>query len=247
MKRMNSFAFIVLLSLVGCQEGANSPADSATGEGGSMARFAISGEYLYTLSGENLRLFDIHNTYMPAEVKSLPIGSGVETLFPYGNFLFFGTTTGMLIFDKTDPTSPKFISRYDHITSCDPVVVEDTLAYVTLRTGTNCWRSSNRLEIISLSTITAPKMIAEYPMFNPHGLGIDNGTLFICDGDAGLKIYDATDPLDLVLKKTYASINAYDVIPEKKLLIMTGEDGIYQYDYSNIDSVKFVSKLEVAK
>ncbi len=30
-------------------------------------------------------------------------------------------------------------------------------------------------------------------MTEPYGLGIDNTTLFICDGSAGLKIYDITN------------------------------------------------------
>ena len=31
-------------------------------------------------------------------------------------------------------------------------------------------------------------------MTNPHGLGKSGDLLFICDGNAGLKIYDASDP-----------------------------------------------------
>ena len=30
-------------------------------------------------------------------------------------------------------------------------------------------------------------------MNEPYGLGIDNGTLFVCEGEFGLKVYDATD------------------------------------------------------
>ena len=41
-------------------------------------------------------------------------------------------------------------------------------------------------------------------MTNPHGLTKDNNLLFICDGKDGLKMYDAADPLNIVLKKAIA-------------------------------------------
>jgi hypothetical protein len=71
--------------------------------------------------------------------------------------------------------------------------------------------------------------------------------LFICDGDAGLKVYDASDPKSLVVKATYPGINTYDVIPNNNLLIMTGDSGIYQYDYTNREQIKFMSKLSIVK
>jgi hypothetical protein len=32
-------------------------------------------------------------------------------------------------------------------------------------------------------------------MSEPYGLGIDDSVLFVCDGAAGLKIYNASDPM----------------------------------------------------
>jgi hypothetical protein len=244
--KINSIALLLLsVWLVACQgNGVNAPSDTnITGKGGSMARFAIAGDYLYTIAGENLGLFDISDAARPQVAKSILLGANVETIFPYQDKLFFGTTTGMLIYDNARPLTPQYISRFDHITSCDPVVVEGTYAYVTLRSGMRCNRGANRLDIVDLTDIAAPKLVVSYDMYNPHGLGIDNGTLFVCDGDAGLKVYDASDPKSLTVKATYRSINAYDVIPDQNLLIMTGESGIYQYDYT--DSVRFISKIVV--
>lgn len=86
-------------------------------------------------------------------------------------------------------------------------------------------------------------------MHNPHGLGIDNGTLFICDGAAGLKVYDATDPLQITANQLahFADIQTYDVIPYNGLLMMIGADGLYQYDYSDLEELQLISTIPVIK
>ncbi|MDQ1296229.1 MAG: hypothetical protein QG611_207, partial [Bacteroidota bacterium] len=81
------------------------------------------------------------------------------------------------------------------------------------------------------------------------GLGKDGDLLFICDGSAGLKIYNASDPAKITdhLITSYPSINAYDVIPIGNVLVMIGDDGLYQYDYSNIQNISLLSSILVEK
>ena len=145
------------------------------------------------------------------------------------------------------PVDPEYVSSYWHVTSCDPVVVEGNYAYITLRTGNRCETDVNQLDIVDIHKLDSPKKIKSYPMYNPHGLGIDNGTLFVCDGDEGLKIYDARDPLNLKANKIahFEDINTFDVIPVNDLLIMIGNDGLYQYDYSNRDQITLLSMIPI--
>ena len=84
-------------------------------------------------------------------------------------------------------------------------------------------------------------------MHNPHGLGIDNGTLFLGDGEGGLKIYDVKDPLQLANNQLahFPEINTFDVIPLTSNLIMIGEDGLYQYDYSDLSDIQLLSMIPV--
>ena len=86
-----------------------------------------------------------------------------------------------------------------------------------------------------------------YAMSEPYGLGIDEKTLFVCDGQAGLKIYDATDPLriDMNMLKNYTNLKAYDVIPYNNILIMIAQDGIYQYDYADLQNIRLLSKIPI--
>lgn len=84
-------------------------------------------------------------------------------------------------------------------------------------------------------------------MYGPQGLGIDDDLLFICDGDAGLKIYNAADPLAIVQLAIFPSIHAYDVIPMNDYLFMIGEDGFMLYDYSEIQDIKQIGIIPVVK
>lgn len=220
---------------------------STTGIGGSMARFTLSNDYLYALHNNTLKLFNLATVPGITTGNELYLDREVETLFPYQNKLFMGTTTGMLIYDVSSPAAPVFVSSFNHINSCDPVVIEGNYAYVTLRAGTACNGFSNQLDVVDISSLTNPFLVKSYPMFNPHGLGIDNHILFICDGDAGLKIYDATDPMTIHMHQIahFADIKTYDVIPVNGLLMLIGADGLYQYDYSDLDSLRLVSQIPV--
>ncbi len=220
---------------------------STTGIGGSMARFTLTNGYLYALHNNTLKLFNVNTTPGITTGNEVYLDREVETLFPYGNRLFMGTTTGMLVYDVSSPGSPTYISAFNHINSCDPVVIEGNLAYVTLRAGTQCNGFANQLDVIDISSITNPFLIKSYPMFNPYGLGIDNKILFICDGDAGLKIYDATDPMQIHMNQIahYADIKTFDVIPVNGLLMMIGAGGLYQYDYTNPQAITLLSHIPV--
>lgn len=220
---------------------------SATGTGGSMARFIIYEDILYVIDQSNLHMFDINNELSPISAGSTPIGWNIETVFIAREHLFIGSMTGMYIYSLKDPVNPDFVSTYWHVTSCDPVVVEGNYAYITLRTGNICETDVNQLEIVDIHKLASPIKIKSYPMHNPHGLGIEQGILFICDGDAGLKVYDASDPLNLNANQLahFTEINTFDVIPIEKHLIMIGEDGLYQYDYSDVKDINLLSMIPI--
>jgi hypothetical protein len=222
---------------------------SGVGIGGSMARFGIKDNVLYVVDNNTLKVFDITNKTNPVKQNDIYPGWGVETMFLTENNMFLGTTSGMVIFDISVPLMPVNRTFFTHARSCDPVFVDDTLAYVTLRTGTNCGGSLNVLDVVNIKNLTSPSVVMTYPMNNPHGLGKKGNTLFICDGTAGLKVYDAANPKQISshLIYTYPSINAFDVIPIGNVLVLIADDGLYQYDYSNVSNITLLSKIETVK
>ena len=228
--------------------GVNSGASGSTyGVAGSMARFMLYEDILFTIDDNEMHFFDIEESDNPLENGSIFVGWGIETLFPYGDKLFIGSRSGMMIYDLSNPLAPEKISEYWHITSCDPVVVDGDYAYVTLRAGNMCGAGTSQLDIIDISNLREPDLKKSYPMVEPYGLGIDKDVLFICDGKAGLKIYDASEPLKVGSRRlaSFPDINAYDVIPVNNILFMIGDDGLSQYDYSDIENITLLSVIEV--
>ncbi|WP_187262663.1 LVIVD repeat-containing protein [Pontibacter beigongshangensis] len=230
------------------QSFAAAPGGSGAGKGGSMARFTIAGNHLYTVSLSDLQVFDVSNAAEPQSGQKIRLGWGIETIFPYNDKLFIGSTTGMHIYDNSNPTSPQHLSTYAHVRSCDPVVVEGDLAWVTLRSGNACAGFTNQLDVIDVSNARSPKLLKTYPMQNPHGLGIDRSTLFLCEGQFGLKVFDVKNHLKVNenLLAHFKEHDAYDVIPLGTSLLMIGKDGLYQYDYSNPSQIKLLSKIPIA-
>ena len=236
------YQILPLLVLMACSKNSdpgNTQPGSSTGVGGSLARFALSADHLYTVSPSQLTAYNVSTAGNPVQQKKSELGFGVETIFPYKSNLFIGTEFGMQIMDISNPENPTFLSQYSHIRSCDPVVANDTHAFVTLRNGTTCARGINALDVIDITNLKSPKLVKSYPLTQPYGLALDGNNLFVCDG--GVKHFDATDVSNITLKSKII-IEATDVIANNGLLMVIGSDGIYQYDYSSGTPV-FLSKI----
>ena len=219
------------------------------GVGGSMARFITYDDYLYALeSSWKLKSINIANIDNLEVENELSLWGNVETVFIADDYLYVGTSNGMHILDLANPGAPNFLSTYQHITACDPVVVEGDIAYVTLRTGNWCGGTQNLLEVIDISDKYEPKRLSSFSMKKPYGLGIDNSTLFVCEGEYGLKVYDASDENSITshLIASFPGINAYDVIPLESFLFMIGEDGFYIYDYSDLNNIFILGSLLIS-
>lgn len=216
----------------------------ATGKGGSMARFAINGDYLYAVDHTDLITFNIQSD-SPDKINQKGVGWAIETIFPYRDNLFIGSESAMYIFELQNPANPEILSIYWHATACDPVVVEGDYAFITLRETERCPQGVNRLEVVDVGDLTQPRKVKFYNMISPHGLGIDNGDLFVSEGEHGLKIMDASDPENIRLLRHITDIKTFDVIPHNGVLMVTGESGIVQYDYSDINDLKHLSTIPV--
>jgi hypothetical protein len=219
------------------------------GVGGSMARFITYDDYLYALeSSWKLKSINIANTEDFKVENELSLWGNVETVFIADDYLYVGTSNGMHILDLVNPSSPNLLSTYQHITACDPVVVEGNRAYVTLRSGNLCGGAQDLLELINITNKYSPKLLYSFSMTEPYGLGIDEGTLFVCEGEYGLKVYDATFESSITshLIGSFPGIHAYDVIPLEDFLFLIGEDGFYIYDYSDLSNITILGSLPIS-
>jgi hypothetical protein len=232
----------------------NSSNIRSAGVGGSMARFTIIENYLYTVGRSTLSALNITNTNDPVVENTKSIGWNIETIYPFKNKLFIGGQNGMFIYDVSNPANPIFNGNFSHACFRDPVIADDKYAYVTLRAmgqqGT-CWNGlaaqRNELDIVNITNLSAPALVKIYDMTEPKGLSKDGNHLFICDGKDGLKVYNAADVLNLTLIKQIKNITPFDVIVQDGIAIVVADEGIFQYDYADINNIKLLSKIVVGR
>jgi hypothetical protein len=225
----------------GGREGGN------TGVNGSMSRFAWYQNYLYSVINNQMSIVDVSGIVPVKAAENIYIGWNVETIFSYKDNMFMGTPFGMAIYSVANPLKPEYMSFVSHVFGCDPVVVENDIAYVTVHSGNMCGQNANDLMIIDVSNVSSPRHIVTYAMTKPKGLAIDNGTLFVCDD--GLKIFNAEDPQTIMGNRLahYSGMEGFDVIAFNNILMMIADDGFYQYDYSDLTQIRQISKLPIVK
>ncbi len=231
--------------------GSSGGSANSSGVGGSLARFTISGEFLYTVDQTQMHVFGIEDAPNPSLRNTVNIGWGIETIFPYESNLFIGSQTGMFIYDITNPVSPVQLSVFEHARACDPVYVDGDRAYVTLRDGTTCQNFTNQLDVLDVSTLTAPRLLRSYDMHHPIGLSVVDNTLFLCEDDEGVKVFDVTE-WDQIADNQLAHVKgltAYDVItlPWLNIALVIGQDGLYQFDISDAKNLKQLSHIPVSR
>jgi hypothetical protein len=145
---------------------------------------------------------------------------------------------------QSSPTSPTMIGGFEHVRTCDPVIGDGNYAYVTLRSGTPCQGYTNELDILNITDMGNPQLVSVYKLLNnPRGLSKDNNNLFICDGPDGLKVFNVADATNVQFIKQLKDTETYDVIAENGVAIVIGSDGLYEYDYSDIQNIHLLSKL----
>ena len=231
-------------SLPGSQSfySASSSQTSATVTAGSMARFAAIDNYLYSVTTSTLNVINIADNANPLFVQKKNIGWDIETIFPYNNQLYIGAGSNMSIYSLADPVNPAAISWSGHWCSHDPVVADNDNVYVTSHDANVCGTKVNQLEVYSIDKAAgSPTLIKTYPMTYPQGLSKDGNLLFVCDD--GLKIYDATNVADLRLLQHLTGMTTYDVIADNNIAYVVAKEGLFQFDYSNKNNVRQLSKL----
>jgi len=247
---MKNILYIIAVILLGfgCTKNDSSGVGDSSGnagQGGSMAKFSVNGNHLFLINNHQLKTFDITNASQPSLVSNTDMGFGIETVFILGENLFVGANNGMYIYDISDPSHLVKLSFYQHITSCDPVVANDSLAFVTLNSASSCqWQGgANRLDVLDIANKLNPIQLSSVAMASPKGLAINHQYLYVCNAENGVKVFDYSNPKSLSLINMIQGIDSYDVIIRNSTLFLIGDDGLYQYDITDPNQITIISSL----
>jgi hypothetical protein len=234
---------IAILLITSCSKNSSvSNSSNSIGQGGSMARFTIANNHLYTVDGEYLSVFDISNTATPLFKNKIQIGFNIEAVFPFKDKLFIASNSAMYIYSIANPSSPSQESQVQHLTGCDPVVANDSVAYLTIHGGNQCGSTINQLQVYDIKNINYPQLVQSINLTNPMGLGMSGNTLYVCDNGTGLKVYDITDPYNPILKSTLTGENFIDVIlmdtpTMETYMICMLTNGVAYYNVTNPNQI----------
>jgi hypothetical protein len=231
-----ALAFVLLFGANSCtKDGAGAENGfSSVGAGGSLARFSIVGNYLYMVNRTELKAYLISNPSVPLLKSTIPLDWDIETIYPYNNKLYIGSQSGMYVFSIQNPEKPKLEGSVRHVRACDPVIGNDSVAYVTLRSfGTNCGSLTNVLNVYSLKQAN-PILVKSITMVNPIGLGMRDSALYVCDGNLGLTVFNIKNAFNPIPIDTIKDLTAQyrDVIPYNNTLISYVSNGIQLFDIS---------------
>jgi len=240
-------AFIGIANLTCSKDAATTyAAASGTGQGGSLARFTIVGNCLYTVDNEKLKVFSIIDPANPILKKTIDAGFEIETIYPFKDKLFIGSTSVIHIFSIDDPENPQKLSTAISPTvmrRCDPVVAKDSVAFATLRTNGPCGGMESKLVAFDIKNITNPIQRASISVSEPYGLGYADTILYVCDRYQGLLIFNIKNAYNPGLINSISGNWYLDVIPYYNTLICWVSDGVILYDISNPASPKFIAKI----
>ncbi len=246
----NILLSLLCLSFFSCGKDTLIGDSSTTGTGGSLARFIIVNDMMYVVTPDSLKTFSVSNALDPRLMNAQRIGwntgGDIETIFAFNNRLFIGSRTGMFLYSFKSGGVPKFEGQFQHTWGCDPVVANDTLAFVTLRNGRSCTAGlfeANELHVLDVKNVNYPKLLKTYPMTYPAGMGLDGKTLFVCDN--GLRIFDISSPLSMTQLNYLPKIDAVDVIAANGTLLIIGEKKLTQLDYRDLKNVKTISEFDL--
>lgn len=224
MKKIISFVLIVFI--IGCSD-SDSAQNGDIGQGGSLAVFAIKGNYLYGVDQMKLNVFSLIDTEKPVKVNEIPIGFDIETLFSFGDNLFIGSRNGMFIYSIANPENPTKLSSVQHFTACDPVIANSTHSYVTLNSNATCGNNTNVLQVYDTKDLTKPKLIHSRTLTQPKGISFYTADyLLVCDDV--IKIFNIQNPVEPVLVHAIDK-NCFDLIIRENTLFAIGNNGVYRY------------------
>lgn len=220
----------------GCKKGdsAVSPTNT-TGTGGSTARFTILGNYLYTVDHQNLKVFHISNPASLEFVKSVRIGFEIETIYPFKDKLFIGSTSAVYFYSVADPANPVLASEAIEprvLRRCDPVVANDSVAYATLNGWGPCGGMESLLVVYNIKNLAQPIKMTTRQLTTPSGLAFRDSVLYVCDGSE-LRLYNIKDPWNPIYQKALNDGTYLDVIPYRNLLICWVKKGMVVYRIDN--------------
>jgi hypothetical protein len=214
-------------------------------ESTANSSFSTLDNYLYASINNYLYIVDLSPDLPQTPAEKLPVGP-VEKLLLHHNKLLLSSAESTAIYSLDLPQTPTLSAQIPHVYGCNPIVLHNNRAYITIRSGNACGQNTSELLIIDLTNPKTPQKTISYALKDPQGLNVRDDLLFLCDD--GLKIYLIEKPETLLSRQIahFAEIQAQNVIPLSDTLLLVADGGLYQYSYSDA-GLQLLSSIPIKK
>ncbi len=222
-------------------------AGSSNSSIGTVNRIAHSNDHVYVISNSFLTVFsDNQNLQL---IQSEQAGWRMETIYPQDESLYIGTRNSVQVYNIETPTNPRWQASFDHVDSCDPVLPDGDVAYVTLRTNNSgCPGDINALLVLDISQENRISQLQEIEMLSPFGMTKIGDVLYVGEGDNGLKTFDASNGSNLSMIDYDSTVQAYDVIAHptrSDIILIASPNGFGQYRVSDTQDLALLSLIQI--
>lgn len=218
-----------------------------SGLSNSLSRIRVNNSQVYTLFGKNIGVYQFTNPLSPIKQNTITTNKTAETLFLHKNMLFAVGKKETQFFSLEKPESPAYLSSTEHWTSSSSAVLHNEQVFLTHRSNSNNSAESDQLSVLDLQNVYEPKVQFIFAMTNPLGLALYQQHLYICDGNAGLKIHKSNTSRKMTSRAEmqYPEIHAVDIIPLDNTLLLIFDDRIKQYAVEKNNTLKEISLIPI--
>jgi hypothetical protein len=104
--------------------------------------------------------------------------------------------------------------------------VQDTVAFVTLRSGGTCGSNADQLLSVSIADPANPYTLQTKNVLSPYGLAVKDSLLYVSNGYRGFTLYSVHDPYNLTSLSSWSGTNTKDFIWTDSTLYVMGFNDI---------------------
>lgn len=190
---------------------------------------------------DNYSILNISDIYNPELIYDDSIFIYVNSIFIENEYAYLGVSYGLIILDITSYENPIVLSHLVTAEVIEAVIVHNDIAYL----GTLDYS----LLVIDISDPQNPYEISRVDenIDDVWGLDMSDSLLFAASEDTGVKIFDFSDPANLIELATLTLVpsgSAADVKVKDNIVYVTHPRNLYTFDISDINNPQLLDFLD---
>ncbi|MHA1461860.1 MAG: hypothetical protein ACTSQ0_02190 [Candidatus Heimdallarchaeota archaeon] len=192
----------------------------------------IIGDNVYCATSEGLKIIDISDLENPTLLRSVAVGAA-DNIVTSGNYAYLSVTgKDLCIVDISTPATAFEETTLDTAEKPYDIAIEGTYAYVAV--------GASGFQVIDITDPTSPSIDATQATTSAEGIAVSGDLVAIADGTAGLKLYNISNLVAIVLADTELT-SGYDAtkleIDGNDLFVAVKDDGIVLINITITNSI----------